>query len=145
MEIGYGDYLISDDKTRLQLEIIHQLLVRTYWASERSAETVARSIENSRCYGVYDREGRQVAFARVITDSATMYYLSDVVVDESLRGTGVGKRLVEAIVSSEEYRGLTGNLVTADAHALYEKFGFERMPDSFMRKWPETQEDRWRA
>jgi GNAT superfamily N-acetyltransferase len=81
-------------------------------------------VENSRCFGVYDANGRQVAFARVITDNATMFYLCDVIVDESYRGAGIGKTMVESIVQSEELRGLAGHLATEDAFGFIRKVRF---------------------
>jgi GNAT superfamily N-acetyltransferase len=142
MEIRHGEYVISDDKSKLQLEITHQFLMRSYWAADRTKETMVRSVENSLCYGVYDGEQNQVAFARVITDGATMYYLCDVFVDEKHRGSGIGKALVQTIVESSELRGLVAMLGTADAHGLYEKYGFEKVPDRFMRKLPDTEASR---
>jgi GNAT superfamily N-acetyltransferase len=133
----FGDYEISDDKKRLNLDEIHGLLQRSYWANGRSRETIVRSIENSRCFGVYDKDGGQVAFARAITDGATMFYLCDVIVDENHRGAGIGKMMVGAIVASEEFRGLSGQLATDDAHGLYEQYGFRRDPDRFMRRPPD--------
>lgn len=134
MNIQFGDYEISDDKKRLDLDAVHALLGRSYWANNRTRETLERSVENSRCFGVYDRQGRQVAFARIITDDATMYYLCDVIVDEAYRGKGIGKKMVRSIVESEDLRGLTGYLATDDAHGLYEKYGFRREPEKVLRK-----------
>ncbi|TJY42733.1 GNAT family N-acetyltransferase [Cohnella pontilimi] len=134
MNIPFGDYEISDDKKRLDLDAVHAMLNRSYWANNRTRETIERSVANSRCYGVYDRQGRQVAFARAITDAATAYYLCDVIVDEAHRRSGIGTKLVQSIVESEELRGLFGYLATDDAHGLYEKFGFRREPEKVMRK-----------
>ncbi|WP_370636471.1 GNAT family N-acetyltransferase [Cohnella sp. CFH 77786] len=134
VHIPFGTYLISDDKSRLDLETVLGFLQRSYWAKAREAERTKKAIENSRCYGVYDAEGRQVAFARVITDGATAYYLCDVFVDENHRGSGIGKAMVEAIIGSEELKGITGMLATADAHGLYEKYGFVKDAERFMRK-----------
>ncbi|WP_438445841.1 GNAT family N-acetyltransferase [Gorillibacterium sp. sgz5001074] len=126
---------ISTDRGRLDLEAVFGFLSRSYWASERSYKTMLRSIEHSMIFGVYDRE-KQVAFARVVTDGATMYYLCDVYVDEEYRGRGIGKRLVQAIVTSPELQGLNGLLGTKDAHGLYESYGFVRDPERLMRRRP---------
>ncbi|MVO98044.1 GNAT family N-acetyltransferase [Paenibacillus lutrae] len=133
MEVKFGLYTISDQKERLDIEAIAGYLAKSYWANNRSQETIGKSIENSLCYGVYDGE-KQIAFARVITDDATTYYLCDVIINEAYRGQGIGTYLVQTIVESERLRGLNGILGTLDAHGLYEKFGFERVPDRFMRR-----------
>nr|WP_235917995.1 GNAT family N-acetyltransferase [Paenibacillus lutrae] len=117
----------------MDIEAIAGYLAKSYWANNRSQETIGKSIENSLCYGVYDGE-KQIAFARVITDDATTYYLCDVIINEAYRGQGIGTYLVQTIVESERLRGLNGILGTLDAHGLYEKFGFERVPDRFMRR-----------
>lgn len=135
MKINYNQFLISDDKSLLQLDTICGFLARSYWAERRSRETIAKSIENSLCYGIYDG-GKQIGFARVVTDYATMYWLCDVYVDETYRGTGIGKKMIESITSSDELSGLSGILGTKDAHGLYEQYGFVRIPDRFMRKFP---------
>jgi len=66
-----GNFIISNDCTRLDILMIHQFLSeRSYWAKGRSLETVRQSIANSLCFGVYDNAGKQVGFARVATDYA---------------------------------------------------------------------------
>lgn len=134
MELRFGDLVISDDKSRLDLQAIHRMLLKSYWARTRSAEQVAKTVKHSRCYGVYGSDGRQVAFARVVTDETTVYYLCDVIVDENFRGSGIGKALIEAIVQSEELSGMSGMLHTADAHELYGRYGFVSDPLRFMRR-----------
>lgn len=134
MEERFGDYVITDDKSRLDIDAVHGFIRRSYWAPDRTLERMRKAIDHSRCYGVYGPDGRQVAFARVVTDEATVYYLADVFVDESVRGVGIGKAMVRAIVESEELRELSGILATADAHGLYEKYGFERNADRFLRR-----------
>ena len=85
-----------------------------------------RSIENSLCFGAYTDEGEQIGFARVVTDAATFAYLGDVFVVDEHRGRGVGKRLVEAVMAHPDVQGLRLFLLgTADAHGLYEQYGFK--------------------
>ncbi len=127
------DYLISKDKQLLQLDKILDMLAKTYWAQNRQKETVIKSIDNSICYGLYS-QNVQVGFARIITDYATTYYICDVVVDESCRGQGLGKKLVDAIVHDEELTALFGILATRDAHGLYEQYGFVKGGDRFMSR-----------
>ena len=133
MERRIGTALISDDKNLLQIDRICALLKTSYWAGERSRETIERSIEHSLCFGVY-QDGEQVGFARCVTDYATMYWLADVILDERVRGQGLGKALVDLIVSHELLQGLVGTLATRDAQGLYQRFGFEPVDARYYRK-----------
>ncbi|WP_127498175.1 GNAT family N-acetyltransferase [Paenibacillus glycanilyticus] len=133
MEHLYNKYRFSDDKSLLELDMIQAFLAKSYWANQRTRETIEKSIQNSTCYGIY-YEDRQVGFARVITDWATVYYLADVYIDEEHRGHGLGKELVGWIV--QQYEGLSGLLGTLDAHGLYEQFGFKRNAERFMVRRP---------
>ena len=117
-------YLINTDKTKLNIDIIHQYLSEeSYWAQGRSMETVRKSIEHSLCFGVYAAD-QQVGFARVVTDYATFAWLADVFILESHRGLGLSKWLVECIVTHPDLQNLKNFLLaTKDAHELYRKYG----------------------
>ena len=126
-------FCISQNKAMLQPERIKKLLEQTYWAQARTLEEIERSIVYSECVGVYLRQtGEQIAFARVITDYVSMFYLCDVIVDQDYRGEGIGKALVNEVVSDVRFRNLRGLLATRDAHGLYAQFGFEIYPDRYM-------------
>jgi GNAT superfamily N-acetyltransferase len=119
-----GDFLLSDDRSLVDIAAVHAYLKGSYWAEGVPEDVVTRSIENSLCFGIY-KEGRQVAFARVITDYATFGYLADVYVLEEFRGQGLSKWLISAVTSHNELAGLRRwFLFTRDAHSLYSKFGF---------------------
>jgi len=133
MELFHDGFLISDDRALIQADKAHELLSSTYWFRDRSKEAVAKSIENSLCFGVY-KDGVQVGLARAITDYAVTYFLCDVVIGESYRGLGLGKALVEAVTGHEILRNLMCWLATKDAHELYEKYGFERVEGKVMRR-----------
>jgi GNAT superfamily N-acetyltransferase len=133
MEASFQNYTISDDKSRLNFDTICGFLAQSYWANQRDAETIRQSLEHSICYGVY-HEGRQIAFARIVTDHTTVYWLCDVFIDDEYRGQGIGKKLIETITQSELLSGLMGILATKDAHGLYEQYGFEKDAARFMRK-----------
>lgn len=96
-EYRRGEFAISTDRTRLDLYVIRGFLTECYWAKGIPREVVARSIDNSLCFGVYS-QGKQVGFARVISDYATYAYIGDVFVLESHRGRGLGKWLMECIM-----------------------------------------------
>jgi GNAT superfamily N-acetyltransferase len=124
MTVTKDDYSISTNKDTLNIPFIHQFLANSYWAAGIPIETVARSIENALCFGLYKGE-LQIGFARVITDQVTFAYLADVFIDEAYRGQGLSKWLVEVLL---QYPGLQGLrrflLATRDAHTLYARFGF---------------------
>jgi GNAT superfamily N-acetyltransferase len=128
------DWEVSSARDRVDRELVHAFLSGTYWAKGISRETVDRAIENSYCFGVYEA-GRQIAFARVITDHTTFAWLADVFVVESHRGRGVGKYLVAAILADPGLQNLRRwMLATLDAQGLYEQFGFRALshPERFM-------------
>jgi GNAT superfamily N-acetyltransferase len=131
------DFEISTDPARLDVDLIHGFLGTSYWAAGRPREVVERSIRNSLCFGVYD-DGRQVAFARVITDRAVFAYLADVFVVPAYRGRGISKMLIAHIVAHHEIAGLRVFLLrTRDAHGLYARFGFEALqnPEEMMGRY----------
>lgn len=130
-----GDYTISTDRRRLDLDVIHGFLVRSYWAEGRARERVALAIENSLPFGVYHRDA-QVGFARVVTDCVVIAFLADVFILEEHRGNGLGGWLVEVVTSLPELQSVRRWLLgTRDAHELYRKFGFgEPAPGILMER-----------
>ena len=117
-------FLISTDPGRLDVDAIHAYLTRSYWAEGIPLATVAKSIGDSLCFGLYEGR-RQIGLARVITDRATYAYLCDVYVLEDYRGSGLGTWLIEGVLSHPDLQGLRRfSLATRDAHGLYAKFGF---------------------
>lgn len=135
-----AEYEISCDPDRIDIALVHDFLRTSYWAEGRSRETVERSISNSLCFGVYVG-GRQVGFARVITDKAVFAYLADVFVIAEFRGRGIGKALVRAVLAHPDLQTLRSFMLgTRDAHGLYEPFGFNsiREPERLMIRHPST-------
>ena len=133
-EYRKDDFIISTDRTRLDLDLIHGYLTECYWAHGIPREVVARSIENSLCFGVYDGQ-KQVGFARVISDYATYAYIGDVFVLDSHRGRGLGKWLMTCIMAHPQLQCLRRwTLLTRDAHGLYAQYGFTppAKPDRYM-------------
>jgi GNAT superfamily N-acetyltransferase len=124
-EINEDDLLISDDKGRLDRSFVHGFLSgRSYWAKDVPREIVERSIEHSLCFGIY-KAGRQIGFARAVTDFATFAWLADVFIVEEERGKGYSKWLLAGILAHPGLQGLRRLMLgTRDAHTLYEQFGF---------------------
>ncbi len=145
IEYEKGNFVISTDKARLDLPAIHKFLsTEAYWALNRPFEMVKTAIENSICFGVYE-DDRQIGFARVVTDYATFAWLCDVFILQEYRSQGLGKWLVECIVTHPQLAVLRRIvLATRDAHELYRKYGnFTnlRTPDRWMEKLTVSPQD----
>jgi GNAT superfamily N-acetyltransferase len=136
MEWQHGEFVISTDKARLQLDVIHKYLSEeSYWAQGRTLENTRKAVENSVCFGVY-RQDKQAGFARVITDKATFAYLGDVFILPEYQKKGLSKKLMEAILADPELQNLRRwILATKDAHGLYAQYGFT--PLKFPERWME--------
>jgi N-acetylglutamate synthase-like GNAT family acetyltransferase len=124
MDFTKGGFTISTEKEKMDIDLIHSFLNRTYWAEGISKEIIRRSIEGSLCFGVFEND-KQVGFARMVTDKATFAYLADVFIIEEYRGRGLSKWLMEVMMSHPDLQGLRRMiLATKDAHGLYKQFGF---------------------
>jgi GNAT superfamily N-acetyltransferase len=129
----------STDTSRLDRDRVHAWLAEeSYWATGRTREDQDAAIDGSRNYGVYDTvTGEQLAYARVITDGVTFGWLCDVFVASEARGRGVGIALIEGVVGELAPLDLKRiALTTADAHGLYERFGFRPLdqPEQWMAR-----------
>ncbi len=120
-----NDFLISTDKTKLDIAVIHNYLGKeSYWAKNIPIKVVKKSIKGSCCFGLY-KNNIQIGFARVVTDHATFGYIADVFILEEYRGKGLSKWLMETIMIHPDLQGLRRwMLATKDAHGLYAQFGF---------------------
>ena len=120
-------FYISTKKEKMDIDLIHSFLTRSYWAEGISKEIIRRSIEGALCFGVFEND-KQIGFARMITDKATFAYLADVFIIDEYRGLGLSKWLMEVILSYPDLQGLRRMmLATRDAHELYKKFGFTQL------------------
>ena len=132
------NFYIAMEREKMDIPFIHNYLSKnSYWAKGRTVELVLRSMENSLCFGVFNKRNQQVAFARLVTDYVVFAWLMDVFVHSEYEGQGIGKMLVGHIVQLPELRNVNGiGLRTNDAHGFYEKFGFERIsePQTWMLK-----------
>ena len=125
---------IITDVASMDLDAIHAYLTRSYWAQGIPKDLVARSMAGSLCFGLLDG-GRQIGFARVVTDRATYAYLCDVYVLEEYQGRGLGTWMMQELMTHPDLQGLRRwHLLTRDAHALYAQFGFAPLeaPDRHM-------------
>jgi len=127
--VSKNEYLISTDKSKIDVEYVHAFLTQSYWSPGVPVQTVKKAMENSLSFGLYLRD-KQIGYTRVITDTATFAYLADVFVDENSRGQGLGKWLIDTILAHPDLQGLRRIILTTkDAHKLYQKCGFISVPN----------------
>lgn len=128
------DLIITSDKDRLDIAYITDFIAQTYWAKDRTMENMRTCIENSLNFGVF-LDGKQIGYARVVTDYYQFAYLMDVFIDEKYRGKGYSKMLMKHILECETLKKIkVWRLATADAHELYRQFGFTELskPENMM-------------
>ena len=122
-----SDYIVSTDRPKLDIEFIVRSLQSTHWGRDRAREDIVQSIERSLCFGAYERNsGRQVGFARVVTDGIIFSWVCDIFVDPAHRRRGMGKMLVAEVLAHPEVARTRAFLTTKDAHSFYARFGFKR-------------------
>ncbi|MDB5958932.1 MAG: family N-acetyltransferase [Massilia sp.] len=129
---------ISTDRTELDVPMIYRFLSeQSTWAVGISRSVVDRAIENSMCFGGFI-DGRQVVFARVVTDYATFGYLADMFVLPEYRGRGYAGELLKTILAHPSLMGLRRLiLATSGAAGFYEKYGFTapQRPETLMERY----------
>jgi GNAT superfamily N-acetyltransferase len=131
-----GTFTVTCDPSKMDRAVIAEFLSSSYWAKGIPTAIVEKSLAHSLCFALLDGE-RQIGFARVISDHATIAYLNDVFVLPGYRGRGLSKWLMECVTNHTELQGLRRwMLATRDAHGLYEKFGFTALkkPEIFMER-----------
>jgi GNAT superfamily N-acetyltransferase len=133
--VNKGNYIITTDKSKLDVVAIHDFLSNSsYWAKNIPIEKVKDSIDNSLNFGIFEN-GKQIGYAKVVSDFATVAYLGDVYVLPEFRGRGLSKWLMEEVMSHPNLQGLRRwILLTSDAHLLYKQFGWTEIssPDKWM-------------
>ena len=138
MQWHKGPFTISDAKEDVDLQAVCALLRETYWAANRPADVVRKSIAGSLCFALLF-ENRQIGFARVVSDFATHGILLDVIVHSEFRQQGLGKWLVQCVTQHPAVQSVCLTLWTVDADRLYRQFGFTEVADrKFMRRPSQT-------
>lgn len=127
----HDGFVVDTDPSRLDLVAVHEWLsTDTYWAAGRSFDVVSRAADASVNFGVYDSDGKQVGYARVVTDGVTLGWLCDVYIAREVRGRGLGTALSKVVVEALRPLGLRRFMLsTADAHEIYAGVGFVPCPD----------------
>ncbi|MBP7499586.1 MAG: GNAT family N-acetyltransferase, partial [Chryseobacterium sp.] len=119
----------SKSREEMDVEYIHAYLTQSYWNEGITLEKVQKCVDNSLNFGLFD-DGKQIGYARVLTDFVRFSYLMDVFIEPKLQGKGYGKLLIQHVFEDEDIKELPGMLLaTKDAHTLYEKFGFKRFSE----------------
>ena len=129
IEITFDDFSITTDKSKMNVVAIHDFLSKySGWSDNIPFERVKTSIDNSLNFGLFHK-GKQIGFARVISDFSTIAYLGDIYVLETYRGQGLSKKLMDAVMNHPNLQGLRRwILLTSTADWLYEKYGFNKIP-----------------
>lgn len=130
MEWEKDSFIVSDDISKLDINIIYGFITNSYWAKGRSQELVAESIQNSYSLGLYF-QGQQIGFARAVTDYSTFAYLCDVFVLEEYRRKHLGHFLIDCLFKHPKLNSLKWLLKTRDAKTLYQDFNFKELDSTF--------------
>lgn len=132
------DYFVSSDPEKLDLQFIHNWLAKeSYWAADIPFKLLERTLRNSFCFGVYQKDGQQVGFGRVVTDYTTFAWVTDVFIMDAHRGKGLSRFLMNTLLEHPEMRIVRRWLLgTEHAHGLYRKLGFVDLehPENFLTK-----------
>jgi GNAT superfamily N-acetyltransferase len=122
-------YELTEDPARIDPVAAHAYLTRSYWSPGIELDKVTRAIENSLCLAA-QHEGRQVAFARIVSDYTTFAYLADVYVLEAHRGRGIASAMLAYLRVHPRLQGLRRWLLfTKDAQPLYASAGWSQYPN----------------
>jgi GNAT superfamily N-acetyltransferase len=129
IEINFGEYLITTDKSKMDLVAIHDFLSKhSGWSDNIPFNNVKTSIDNSLNFGLFHFD-KQIGFARVITDFSTIAYLGDLYILDNYHGQGLSKKLMDFVMNHPKLQGLRRwILLTSTADWLYEKYRFVKVP-----------------
>ena len=132
-------FLLSTDKRRMDVDAVHAYLTRSYWSPGIPKRMVAKAMQHSLCFGLYvdagPEAGKQIGYARIVSDFSAFAYMADVFVLPAYQGHGLGVWMVDRMVNHPALRDIRSFwLATRDAQGLYARFGFEQLeePGRFM-------------
>lgn len=124
VEFTKNDYILNTDKKKLNTTVIHRYLSQTGLTKGISFDTVKRSIKKSLCFGLY-KDGNNVGFARIVSDYATISYISDIFIVSEHHSDELYSWMIESILSHPELVNVKNWLIkNNNGHSAYDKFGF---------------------
>lgn len=123
--IGPKGSFVTDNPARMDRQWVITQLKNSYWAKNLDEVTIVRSIMNSKAFGLYAKDKSQIGFVRLVSDGHRFAWVTDMIIEESARGQGLGQFFLRAVLSSPAApRQGRIMLNTDDAHSFYEKLGF---------------------
>jgi GNAT superfamily N-acetyltransferase len=121
-------YRLIDRLTDKQVEELHELYKQEWWTNHRQPEDIRRMLASGGVIIALEDSatGELVAFARVLTDNVYRAHLFDVIVRESHRGQGLGKVIVDAVVSHPVVGKVEKIILSCRTELVpfYERWGF---------------------
>jgi GNAT superfamily N-acetyltransferase len=129
-----GEFAVVDNQALIDVDAVHDFLHSSYWAKGRSKMVVQLAMERSLAFGLVHGD-RTIGFARVITDFAVVGIIEDVYVLPEYQGQGLGRFLMESLLSHPALTGLEVYTASRKARGFYEGLGFEALDDpaAYMR------------
>jgi GNAT superfamily N-acetyltransferase len=115
----------------MDVDLIHSWLTSAYWCEGINRSNVERGMRNSSLLiGTFAKDGLQVGFARIISDRMRFAYVLDVFVAPEHRGQGIARQMSQFAFEEPDHRGIRQWLLaTKDAHGVYERCGFNPLPN----------------
>ena len=126
--------LFSDAKSKIDIDQLQKLFtLGAFWAKERNIEDLAEAIENSEPVIAVWNKQQLIGFARATSDGVYRATIWDVVIHPDFRGTGLGSKLVETVLSHPRMSKVERvYLMTTHQQEFYEKIGFEQNSSTTM-------------
>ena len=128
---------VDSSADRIELDVAWAFLsTEAYWARWRTREDFETQVANAwRVVGAYRHsDGAMVGFARATSDGVSYAYLADVFVLPAARGIGLAQRILAEMIDPAPGNTFRWALHTADAHGLYEKFGFSPADPKYLER-----------
>ena len=136
MVIVFGNYQLDDEPARIDRDAVWSFLSEhAYWGRWRTRRDLDRQMDSAwRMVGVYNGDGQLVGFARAVSDGVALAYLADTYIVAGARNQGLGKELIRVMIECGSGAGFRWTLHTADAHGLYQQFGFARPDHTYLER-----------